>query len=330
MKTRNVANRIIAYVLAVVAMTLTMAVGAADEPWPNKPVRFVVPFAAGGVPDVLGRIVADKLTQIHGKPFILDNRAGAAGNIGTELAAKSNPDGYTFLIGSSGTHAINPTLYREISYDPIRDFSPISLLAVVPNVLVVTNKFPASSVTEFIVYARTNPGKINYGSIGNGSSQHLAATQFESATGVKMTHIPYKSVPQVVTDLISGQIDTMFQLVPNIVRQVKAGQVRALGVTTKKRSLALPGVPTIAESGVPNYDTAGWFGLFAPKGTPQAVIDTLSKNVRSILSAPEVKQKLIELGAEPEPSDPAEFATFVAAELHRWRAIVQSSGATVD
>lgn len=326
----SIAIRIIARGVAAIVMAFTAVVSVAEEPWPTKPVRIVVPFPAGGVPDVLARIISDKLTQIHGKPFIVDNRGGAAGNIGTELVAKSIPDGYTFLIGSSGTHAINPALYREVPYDPVRDFSAISLLAIVPNVLVVTNKFPASSVKEFIAYARANPGKINYGSIGNGSSQHLAGTQFESATGVKMTHIPYKAVPQVVTDLISGQIDAMFQLVPNIVRQVKAGQVRALGMTTKKRSLALPGVPTIAESGVPNYDTAGWFGLFAPKGTPQAVIDTLSKDVKSILSAPDINQKLIELGAEPEPSDPAEFAAFVDRELDRWRTIVRASGATVD
>lgn len=326
----NVAMRGVVLGIAVAAIGCAADASAAEEAWPNRPVRIVIPFAAGGVPDVLGRIVADRLTQIHRQPFILDNRAGAAGNIGTELVAKSAPDGYTLLVGSAGTHGINPALYRQIAFDPVRDFAPISMLAIVPNVLVVTSKFPASNVREFIAYARANPGKINYGSIGNGSSQHLAATQFEAATGVKMTHIPYKVVPQVVTDLIGGQIDAMFQLVPNIVRQVKAGQVRALGVTTGKRSLAMADVPTIAESGVPNFDTAGWFGLFAPKGTPHAVIDTLSRQVKAILSAPDINSRLVDIGAEPEASDPAEFAAFVAAELGRWRAIVRSSGATVD
>lgn len=316
--------------IAVMTMAYATTVGAAEDAWPSKPVRFIVPFQAGGVPDVLGRIVAEKLTQLHGQSFILDNRVGAAGNIGTELAAKSAPDGYTFLIGSSGTHAINPVLYRKVAFDPVRDFSAVSLLAIVPNVLVVTNKFPASTVKEFIAYARANPGKINYGSIGNGSSQHLAATQFETATGVKLTHVPYKSVPQVVTDLMSGQIDSMFQLVPNIVRQVQAGQVRALGVTTGKRLPSLAGVPTIAESGVPGFDTAGWFGLFAPKGTPQGIIDTLSREVKTILSAPEIKQRLVDLGAEPDPMNPAEFTAFVATEIDRWRVIVRASGATVD
>jgi len=304
--------------------------GVVAQSWPEKPVRIVVPFPPGGVPDILARIIADKLKTSLSQPILVENRGGAAGNIGIDAVAKSAPDGYTFGVGSSGTHGIHPTLYKNLPFDPVKDFEAVSLLAIVPNVLVVTDKFPARSLAEFIDYARKNPGKINYGSIGNGSSQHLAGTQFESAAGVKMNHIPYKAVPQVVTDLISGQIDCMFQLVPNITRQIKAGQVRAIGVTTSFRSPALPEVPTIQELGVAGYDTAGWFGVVAPRSTPKAIVERFDREIQAALASPDVHKRITEYGVEPKSLGTDKFAEFIKTEVKRWESIVRSSGAQVD
>jgi tripartite-type tricarboxylate transporter receptor subunit TctC len=314
--------------LVCVATLCSAAVHA--QSWPERPVRIIVPFPPGGVPDVLARQIGERLKGVFGQSFIVENRGGAGGNIGTEAAAKAAPDGYTLLVGSSGPIAINPTLYKSLPFDPVNDFEAVTLLAIVPNVLVVTNSFPAKSVAELIEYARRNPGKINYGSIGNGSSQHLAGTQFEVATGVALTHVPYKSVPQVVTDLMSGQIECMFQLVPNIARQVRNGQVRAVAVTTAFRSRALPDVPTMAEAGVANYDTAGWFGLLAPRGTPRPIVDRLDSEIRAILARPDVRAWLTEYGVEPNTMDSKEFARFIKAEAGRWPPIVKSSGAQID
>ncbi len=316
------------YLLPLLLATLAAPLHA--QQWPDRPVRIVVPFPAAGVPDILARIVSERLKDRLNQPVIVENKGGAAGNIGADTVAKAAPDGYTFLVGSSGTHAIHATLYKSLPFDPIKDFEPVTLLAIVPNVLVVTNKFPAASLNEFIAYARANPGKINYGSIGNGSSQHLAGTQFETATGVKMTHVPYKAVPQVVADLMSGQIDVMFQLVPNIARQVKDGQVRAIALTTKGRSAALPGVPTMDELGLKGFDTAGWFGVLAPKDTPRPIVERMSEEIRAIMALPEVQDRVAKYGAEATTMTPARFGAFIAGEIDRWRSIVNASGARID
>jgi tripartite-type tricarboxylate transporter receptor subunit TctC len=317
------------YLVSFFLALLSMA-SHAQQGWPDRPVKIIVPFPAGGVPDLLARVIADKLRVTLNQPIIVENRGGAGGNIGTDAVAKASPDGYTLMVSASGPLAINPSLYRSLPFNPITDFEPITLLAMVPNVLVVRKEFPATSVKEFIEYAKKNPGRINYGSIGNGSSQHLAATQFESATGTRMTHIPYRAAPQAVADLVGGQIDCMYQLVPNIAQQVKSGHVRALAVTTKTRSRALPDVPSMAEVGVRDYDTAGWFGLLAPSGTPRPIVDRVNKEVRAILADPAVDAKLTQAGAETTTMDPDEFRKFIGVEIERWREIVKSSGAKID
>ena len=315
--------------LAVLTTAVSPAV-AQTPTWPDRPVRIIVPFPPGGVPDVLARLLSEKLRPALGQPLVVENRGGVGGNIGTEVVARAPADGYTLTVTASGPLAINPTLYKSLAFDPIADFEPITLLAVVPNVLVVADRFPADSVAKFIEYARNNPGRINYGSIGNGSSQHLAATQFEAVTGIRMTHVPYRAAPQAVADLVGGQIDCMFQLVPNIAQQIKSGQVRALGVTTAKRSQALPEVPTMAELGIKNYDTAGWFGLLAPRGTPRTIVERLNKEVQSLLNESEIRQRIVQYGAEPTTTTPEEFGRFIEAEIGRWRTVVRNSGAKVD
>lgn len=315
---------------ALFLLALSPLATHAQAAWPDRPIRFIVPFPAGGVPDLLARVLSDKLRATLNQPVIVENRGGAGGNIGTDAVAKATPDGYTFVVSASGPLAINPSLYRSLPFNPLTDFEPVTLLAMVPNVLVVRPGFPANSVKEFIEYAQKNPGRINYGSIGNGSSQHLAATQFEAATGIKMTHVPYRAAPQAVTDLVGGQIDCMFQLVPNIAQQIKSGQVRALAVTTKTRSRALPDSPTMAEVGVRDYDTAGWFGLLAPASTPRLIVDRLNKEVRAILADPAINDRLTQAGAETSTMTPDEFRKFISMEINRWRDIVRSSGAKLD
>jgi tripartite-type tricarboxylate transporter receptor subunit TctC len=274
--------------------------------------------------------VAEKLSPVLGQPIVVDNRAGAGGVIGTDAAAKSAPDGYTLLLGSSGTHGINKTLYRNLPFDPEADFAPIALYTIIPNILVVTKSLPVSNVKEFVAYAKANPGKVHYGSIGNGSSQHLAGAQFEMVTGVQLVHIPYRGAPQGVADLLSGQIEAMFQLLPNIAEQVRAGEVKALAVTSSKRSSALPNVPTMAEAGVANYETAGWFGLLAPAKTSPAIVEQLNREVVRAMQIPELRARFAELGAEPVSTTPAEFAAFISAELKNWAVIVKASGAQLD
>jgi tripartite-type tricarboxylate transporter receptor subunit TctC len=303
---------------------------ATAQSYPTKAVRIICPFPSGGASDVTIRIVAERLTAAMGEPFVIDNRSGAGGNLGTEIAAHATPDGYTLLLGTSGTHAINKTLYRSLPFDPEADFAPIALYTIIPNILVVNKKFPAANVKEFIAYAKANPGKVHYGSIGNGSSQHLAGTQFETITGVQLVHIPYRGAPQGIADLLSGQIEAMFQLLPNIAEQVRAGEVKALAVTSSKRSTALPDVPTMAEAGVANYETAGWFGLLAPAKTPVAIVDQLNREIVKVMQIPELRARFAELGAEPVSTTPAEFAKFIHDELKNWATIVKASGAQLD
>jgi len=309
---------------------LLLAAPAAAEDWPSRPVRLVVPFPPGSISDALARMVADRVAEPLGQRLVIDNRGGAGGNIGTEHVARSEPDGYTFGLASSGTHAANRALYRKLSFDPQRDFEPVAGLVRVPNMLVVRNGLPARTVQEFIALARARPGEVTYGSIGNGSSQHLAGTQFEQLAGVRLTHVPYRAVPPVLMDMQSDRLDASFQLVPNVVEQVRAGQLRPLGVATPARLPALPEVPTMGEAGVQGYETAGWFGIVAPRGTPAAAVDRLSREAIAALDAADMRERLAGMGVEPMPLPPAEFRSFIAAELPRWAAIVKASGAQLD
>jgi len=309
---------------------LVLAAPAAAEDWPSRQVRLVVPFPPGSISDALARMVADRVAEPLGQRLVIDNRGGAGGNIGTEHVARSEPDGYTFGLASSGTHAANRALYRKLSFDPQRDFEPVAGLVRVPNMLVVRNGLPARTVQEFIALARARPGEVTYGSIGNGSSQHLAGTQFEQLAGVRLTHVPYRAVPPVLMDMQSDRLDASFQLVPNVVEQVRAGQLRPLGVATPARLPALPEVPTMGEAGVQGYETAGWFGIVAPRGTPAAAVDRLSREAIAALDAADMRERLAGMGVEPMPLPPAEFRSFIAAELPRWAAIVKASGAQLD
>ena len=289
-----------------------------------------MPFPPGSISDSVTRLLADRIGPPLGQRVVVENRGGAGGDIGTEHAARSAPDGYTFLLASSGTHGSNPALYRDLPFDPLRDFDTVAGVVRVPNLLVVRNPLPVRTVREFIAYARARPGQLTYGSIGNGSSQHLAGTQFEALTGVRLSHVPYRAVPPLITDMLSDRLDLSFQLVPNVAEQVRAGQVRALGIASATRSTALPEVPTMAEEGVENYETAGWFGLVAPRGTPQPAIERLSRETVAALGSEDLSARLAAMGAEPMPMPPAEFRAFVEAELPRWREIVRASGARLD
>ncbi len=311
-------------------LALPLATAARAQAWPDKPVRFVVPFPPGSISDAATRLLADGLSQTLGQRVVVENRGGAGGNIGTAHVAQSAADGYSFLIASSGTHGANPALYRNVGYDALRDFDPVIGMIRVPNVLVVRNSLPVRSVAEFIAYAKERPGQVTYGSIGNGSSQHLAGTQFEAATGTRLTHVPYRAVPPIIVDMTSDRVDASFQLVPNVAEQVKAGQIRALAVTVRERVPALAGVPTMAEQGVRGYETAGWFGLLAPHGTPPAIIERLHRESAAVLGRAEMRQRLEAMGCEPMPYGPEEFRRFIAAELPRWAEIVQRSGARLD
>ena len=323
--------RLIRALILIMAAALPAMPALSAEEWPSRPLRLVVPFPPGSISDTIARLVADRLAAPLGQRMVIDNSGGAGGNIGTEHVARAEPDGYTFGLASSGTHAANRALYRNLSFDPLRDFEPVAGLVRVPNLLVVRNGLEgARTLAEFIALARARPGALTYGSIGNGSSQHLAGTQFEQLAGVRMTHVPYRAVPPLLLDMQSGRLDASFQLVPNVVEQVRAGQVRALAVATPARLPALPDVPTMAEAGLAGFETAGWFGIVAPRGTPPAVIERLARETIAVLTAPEMLERLSGIGAEAMPLPPDAFRSFIAAEIPRWAAIVRASGATLD
>jgi tripartite-type tricarboxylate transporter receptor subunit TctC len=306
------------------------AAAASAQSFPSKPIRIVVPFPPGGTTDVLARAAAQKLSDTLGQPAVVDNRPGAGGNIGAELVAKSPPDGYTLLMGTVGTHAINPALYPKMPYDHIRDFAPVILVAGVPNVLVINPSLPVNSVQELVAYARANPGKLNFASSGSGTSIHLSGELFKTAAGLSMTHVPYKGSAPALMDLIGGQVQLMFDNLPSALPQIKAGKLKALAVTSRERAPALPNVPTIAESGFPGFEASSWFGLLAPAGTPQPVIATINGEVAKWLASPDAKEKLLAQGANAAGGTPEDFAKHIAAETAKWQKVVKESGAKVD
>ena len=314
-----------AAIIGAVLLALSALACAQSAGYPVKPVRIVVAYTPAGTTDILARIIGQKLNEAWGHPVIIDNRPGANGNIGTEYAAKATADGYTLLMVTAGTHGINPSLYRKLGFDAIKDFSPVSLVAMVPNIFVVNNTVPVKDVREFIAYAKANPGKLNYGSPGNGSTAHLSMELFKSMTGVKMLHIPYKGSAGVLADLLGGQIVATMDNMPPYVPQVKAGKIRALAVSPARRSPALPDVPTVAESGVPGYDSGAWFGLVAPAHTPQDIVDKLARETTRILKLPEVNARLADLGAEPVGGTPEQFAAHVRAEIAKWAKVIKDA-----
>jgi tripartite-type tricarboxylate transporter receptor subunit TctC len=293
--------------------------------YPTKPIRIFVAYTPAGATDILARAVGQKMTEHWGQPVIIENRPGAAGNIGTEMAARATPDGYTLIMATAGTHGINPNLYRNLSWDPIKSFEAISLVAMVPNIMVVNNSLPVKSVKELIAYAKANPGKLNYGSPGIGSTAHLSMELFKSMTGTDLNHIPYKGSAGVLADLMGGQIAVTIDNIPPYLPQVKAGKIRALAVSPSKRSPAAPDLPTIAEAGVPGYDSGAWFGLLAPAHTPKAIVNQLSVETARILKLPDVAQRLSALGAEPVGSTPAEFAALIKSENAKWAKVIKEA-----
>lgn len=303
---------------------------ALAQAYPTKPVTIIVPFAAGGTTDILARIIGQALTAELGQSVVVDNRAGAGGNIGGQAAAKATPDGHTLFMGTVGTHAINASLYKKMPFDPVKDFAPLTRVANVPNLLVANPAQPYKSVKDLIAYAKANPGKVNFGSSGNGSSIHLSGELFKSLAKVDMQHVPYKGSAPAVTDLMGNQIGIMFDNMPSAIQHVRSGKLVPLAVTTAKRSPELPNVPTIAEAGVPGYEATSWFGMFAPAGTPAPVLAKLNAAIVKVLAQPDVKKKINEQGAEVYSETPEQFAAFIQAESVKWGKVVKESGASLD
>ena len=311
-------------------VTACIASGAFAQAYPNHSIRLVVPFPAGGTTDILARDVAKKLTDTLGQSVVVDNRPGAGGNIGADLVAKAPPDGYTLLMGTVGTHAINPSLYAKMPYDHIKDFVPVVLVAGVPNVLVVNPSVPVNSVADLIKLAKSKPGAINFASSGSGTSIHLSGELFKTMTGVDMTHVPYKGSSPALTDLMGGQVQIMFDNLPSSLALIKSGKLRAVAVTSLKRAPALPDVPTVSESGVPGFEASSWFGILAPAGTPAPIVAKLNAEVNKWLQSPEGKEQLLAQGAEVAGGPPEKFVAHIRAETDKWAKVVKASGAKVD
>ncbi len=315
----------------VLAAALPFAAPVAwGQDYPSKPITLVVPFVAGGTTDILGRIVAEGLGKKLGQTVVVDNRGGAGGNIGAGVVAKAAPDGYTLLMGYNGTNAINPSLYRQLSWDPVRSFDPISLVARVNNVVVVNPKLPIKTLPELVAYAKAHPGKLNYGSAGPGTIFHLAGEMLSQQTGVSMTHVPYKGAAPALTDLMGGQIDVMFTTIPTALPFIKSGQLRAIGVTGAQRSALFPELPTAAEAGFKSMVVDSWFGVFAPQGLPAQLQAKLNQALRDVLNDPAVVRKLKEQGAEPRTSTPAELAAVLSADLNSWKSGVTAAKVSLN
>ncbi|WP_043440206.1 tripartite tricarboxylate transporter substrate binding protein [Cupriavidus sp. HPC(L)] len=309
---------------------MALAPAAAQEPWPSRPVTIVVPFPAGGGTDAFARPLAAQLSKQLGKQFVIDNRGGAGGTVGASLASKAAPDGYTIFIGGAH-HVIAPSFYKKLDYDIEKDFVPITVIAQPPQVVVVNpTKVQAKTLQELIAYARQNPGKLNYGSAGNGSSHHLAGELFKIQTKTFITHIPYKGAGPALSDLIAGQVDMVFDGLGSSAQHIRGGRIRALAVAAPKRSPAFPDVPTAAEAGVPNYEVSTWYALWVPKNTPKEISDKLYAEVNKALNTPELKQIWLNNGSETPSYTPDQFAQFQRAEIKRWAQVVQQSGAKMD
>lgn len=302
-----------------------MPVAAVAQTYPAKPIRIIVAYTPAGATDILARAIGQKMSETWGQPVIIENRPGAAGNIGSDIAAKANADGYTLLMATAGSHGINPSLYRKLPWNAVTDFAPISLVAMVPNIMVVNNRVPAKSVKELIAHLKANPDKFNYGSPGNGSTAHLSQELFKFMTGTRMQHIPYKGSAGVLADLIGGQIIVTVDNMPVYLPQAKAGKIRALAVSTATRSPAAPDLPTMAEAGVPGYSSGAWFGLMAPAGTPKAVVEKLAAETQRIVKLPDVRERLSALGAEPVGGSPAAFAEHIKGEIAKWAKVIKDA-----
>jgi tripartite-type tricarboxylate transporter receptor subunit TctC len=315
--------------MCTAALTCATAGNVSAQDYPTRPVRWVVPYPAGGSTDILARIIGQYLSEHLGQQFVIENKPGAGNNLGTEAVVNAAPDGYTLLLVNPA-HGINATLYTKLSFTFIRDIAPVAGIMRVPNVMEVNLDVPAKTVAEFIAYAKANPTKINWASSGNGTSVHLSGELFKMMTGVQLTHVPYRGSAPALTDMISGQVQVMFDNMPSSLPHIQAGKLRALAVTTTQRSAALPDVPTVAET-VPGYEASAWFGMGAPKGTPRAIIDKLNKGVNAALVDPKVKARLAELGGDTLlPGTPEDFGKVIAEETDKWAKVVKAAGVTVE
>lgn len=323
-----------ALLAGTVLAALLPAAAQAQADWPSRPIRFVVPYPPGGPLDLVARVLAEKLRDPLGQPVLVENRAGAGGNIGADNVAKSPPDGYSIVMGAVATHAINPSLFKKMPYDANRDFAPVTRIAVVPNVLVMNPDTAArlgiSDVRSLVEYARRNPGKLNYASGGNGSAGHLAGELFKATARVSMVHIPYKGAAPAQMGLMGGQTDLMFDNLASAAAQIRAGKLKGFAVTTARRTEFFPELPTVSEAGLPGFDINTWFGVFAPAGTPAPVVQRLHDEFAKALALPDVRERMAKLGAEPSPMTPAQFDAFVRSEQEKYARIVKASGAQVD
>ncbi len=318
---------------AVISCALASAgaiAAAAPQGYPTKPIRMVCPFPPGGTTDLVARLVAQRLSEAWGEQVVVDNRAGAGGIIGTETVAKAPPDGYTMLLGSITTHAVNPALYKKLDFDPIKDFIPVSLVVSSPQLLAVHPAVPVKSVKELISLAKAKPAQLNYASAGVGTSPHLTFELFRSMAGIDVVHIPYKGTGPAIAELLGGQVQMMITGVVALIPHIKSGKLRGLAVTSEKRVAALPELPTIAESAIPKFDVSSWFGVFLPAGTPKAIVVKMNSEIRRILDSPDVRKRLIDQGADPASGTPEEFAAYVKSEMMRWGKVVRDTGARAD
>lgn len=303
---------------------------AAAQGWPTKPVHILVSSGAGGTADILARMIGERLAPRLGQPVIVENRPGAGGHLGAGLVARAQPDGYTLLMSGSPTHSVGPHLFKRLNYEPMRDVPPVAMVAIAPNLLVTKSSLPVKSLADLVALAREKPGQLTYSSAGNGTSGHLAAELLKSTAKLDMRHVPYKSGPEAVTGVLSGDVDFIFFTVPAVLPQVEAGKLRALAITSAARSALVPDVPTVVEAGYPGFEVLGWYALFAPRETPKPVVAKLSADIEKIVGSPDIRDKMLQLGAEPRYLSPEQVAAFVAVESPKWGQLIRESGASAD
>jgi tripartite-type tricarboxylate transporter receptor subunit TctC len=316
--------------IPLLIIALAASCFAQAQTYPSRPVRLIVPFPVGSTPDIVARTLGQKLAEAWGQPVVVENKPGAGGNIGTAEAARAVRDGYTLLIGSNGPIAVNPALYKDLPYSPAKDLKPISLLAAAPQVLVVHPSVPASDLKKFVEYARANPDKLSYGSVGAGSASHLTMELLKSQAKIALVHVPYKGFPPAVQDLLSGQIQATFAIVPAVLPQIRAGKLKALAVTSEKRTALAPDIPTVSEQGLPQFDATAWQGLLCPAGTPPDTIERISRETQKAMHAADLRELLGKQGFEVIGSTPQEFAAFIRAESAKWGAVVKATGAKAE
>jgi tripartite-type tricarboxylate transporter receptor subunit TctC len=326
---RTVRSLLVASSLAAAAAASAQPTTATAATYPNKPIHIVVTFSTGGAPDILARLIGERLAVVWGQTVIIDNKPGAGGNTGADSVAKAPPDGHAIVVGTVGTHAINAALYPKMPYDTVKDFAPVTLLATTPNMLVVNNNVPAKTLKEFIALGKKE-GKMSFASSGSGTSIHVSGELFKTMTGIDMEHIPYKGRATAIPDLLGGRVTMMFDNMPSSLPLVREGKLRALGVTSAKRSAAAPDIPTIAEAGLPGFEAVSWFALFVPAGTPKPIIDKLQAEVKRTLELPGVGKRLAEIGLDPVGSTPEELAAYQATEIVKWAKVVKDSGAKAE